>query len=66
MAADVTVAGGVIAVAEPRPLFELSFPPGDFDVARDGRFLVVAPVEQREEEPTAVIVNWQQVVKPRA
>ncbi|MDP9360000.1 MAG: protein kinase [Acidobacteriota bacterium] len=65
MFADVRTGGGLLAASEPRQLFEFSFAARDFDVAADGRFLVVAPLEQREEEPTGVIVNWQEVIKQK-
>ena len=67
MAADVTRKGNTIAVGEPRELFQFSFSFtfGDYDVSPEGRFLVTAPVERSEWAPSAVIVNWQQMLKQR-
>ena len=65
MVAEVGIEGGRLTAAVPRQVFEFSFSPRGFDVAADGRFLVVAPVEQREYEPTGVIVNWQEIVKQK-
>ena len=65
MVAEVSFTTGVLAATEPRKLFDFPFSSSDFDVAPDGRFLVVAPLEEREQEPTGVIVNWQELVKQR-
>ncbi len=65
MVAEVKTEGGLFSAADPRQLIAFPFSPNEFDVAPDGRFLVVAPLGQREEEPTGVIVNWQELVKQK-
>lgn len=45
----------------PKPLFDvqISGDPGDqFDVSKDGRFLMPVPVQQGTTTPITVIVNW--------
>ena len=43
----------------PKPLFDTRIPFfGWFDVSKDGRFLMPAPVEQSANVPISVVVNW--------
>ncbi len=41
-----------------KPLFDLPGGAGTFDVNRDGRFLIPAPVGQSTSAPITVVVNW--------
>ncbi len=41
-----------------KPLFDLPSGAPSFDVNKDGRFLIPAPVEQTEGAPITVVVNW--------
>ena len=63
MAVDVT-AGAVFQAGTPKPSFKL--PPGvtTWDVTADGtRFLVAVPVEQTDQAPFTVVLNWQEGLK---
>jgi len=42
----------------PKPLFDLPGGAGSFDVNKDGRFLIPAPVGQSASAPITVVVNW--------
>jgi hypothetical protein len=43
----------------PKPLFDARLAPGtNFDVGKDGRFLIPVPVEQAGITPINVVVNW--------
>jgi len=49
-----------------KPLFDarISGDPGDqFDVSKDGRFLMAVPVQQRASAPITVVVNWTAALK---
>lgn len=41
-----------------KPLFDLPGGAGTFDVAKDGRFLIPAPVGRSAGSPITVVVNW--------
>ena len=41
-----------------KPLFDLPANAGTFDVTKDGRFLIPAPVGQSASAPITVVVNW--------
>ncbi len=41
-----------------KPLFDLPGGAGTFDVNKDGRFLIPAPVGQSTSAPITVVVNW--------
>jgi Tol biopolymer transport system component len=49
--------------SEPRVLFETDRPFGGYDVAPDGRFLVMMTDELAQQVPTRVIVNWPELLK---
>ena len=55
------VGGDRFDFTAPKPLFDvqISGDPGDqFDVSKDGRFLMPVPVQQGTTTPITVIVNW--------
>jgi dipeptidyl aminopeptidase/acylaminoacyl peptidase len=74
MAVEVKVAGnGILEAGTPRPLFETKVTAGSgqpalgrssgstpplFDVAPDGRFLIVTPVAGEAPPPITLLVNW--------
>jgi serine/threonine protein kinase len=59
MAVDVrSGAGNKFDNGLPKPLFDLPNGALSFDVNRDGRFLIAAPVEQTSGAPITVVVNW--------
>jgi hypothetical protein len=62
MVAEVSNSGGSkFDASAPKPLFEahISGDPADqFDVGKDGRFLMAVPVQQGASTPITVIVNW--------
>ena len=64
MAAPVTIAGATFAAGTPVPLFLARIAPGagankqNYAVARDGRFLIVQPVESASA-PITLILNWR-------
>jgi hypothetical protein len=52
-------AGAIFEATVPRPLFDiLTGPLRWFDVGKDGRFLISAPVEHSASMPLTVVVNW--------
>jgi serine/threonine protein kinase len=58
MAVEVTGNGAKFEPGIPKPLFDVSGPTG-FDVSKDGRFLMLAPVEQAAPNvPITVVTNW--------
>ena len=65
MAVAVTITGDSVRPALPQELFVLPVsetPVSPFDVAKDGRFLVRADV-QEGSRPLSAIVNWQTLIK---
>ncbi len=69
-AVSVSRGNSEIAFGPPQPLFDLepaglnSFDPRPYDVAPDGRFLVVRTVSQEPPNPFVVDVHWTARVKP--
>jgi hypothetical protein len=66
MTVDVEL-GGVFRASKPRVLFEGRYQPG-YDVAPDGRFLMVKPpAEQARAQPDKVhiVVNWSEELHRR-
>jgi hypothetical protein len=66
VAAAVQPAGGNLAVASVTPLFD-SRPPDGFrrmfyDVAPDGRFLMMAPDSLPGPTPLTLVVNWRELL----
>jgi dipeptidyl aminopeptidase/acylaminoacyl peptidase len=49
--------------ADPRLLFEADRAFGGFDVAPDGRFLMIMNDELAQQTPTRVLVNWPELLK---
>jgi Tol biopolymer transport system component len=68
MAVDVASTGGTeFKFAAPKTLFDARIsgnPTDQFDVSRDGRFLMPVPVKQGLSVPITVIVNWSGGLKP--
>jgi len=63
MAVEVKGDGKSFAASLPKPLFEVA-EQGQFDVSKDGRFLIQVPVEQGSAKvPLTVVTNWQAGLK---
>ena len=63
MAVEVKGDGKGFQASVPQPLFEVSAV-GQFDVGKDGRFLIQVPVEGAATNvPLTVVVNWQAGLK---
>jgi Tol biopolymer transport system component len=63
MAVEVKGEGKTFQASVPKPLFEVAAL-GQFDVSKDGRFLIQVPVEQAATSvPLTVVVNWQAGLK---
>jgi hypothetical protein len=66
LAAPVTVRGATFATGTPQVLFRTHriLTPGkqQYDVARDGRFLIVSELADTLAEPIHILLNW----KPRS
>ena len=60
MAVSIQGNGGKLETGAPQALFPVRMPVGNgrFDVAKDGRFLIPAQVEQNTVAPMTVVVNW--------
>ena len=65
MSASVTPADSLFEVATPVPLFATRIASGgslnftsQYAVSRDGRFLILQPVEEAATAPITVILNW--------
>ena len=55
--------GKSFQASAPKPLFEVAAP-AQFDVSKDGRFLIQVPVEQAATSvPLTVVLNWQAGLK---
>jgi Tol biopolymer transport system component len=67
MAAPVTVHDTTIATGTPQALFRThsTVAPGkqQYDVARDGRFLIVTELESTSAEPIHILLNWKPPAK---
>lgn len=63
MAAPVTAHGSAFAAGKPQALFRTHsfFAPSkqQYDVSRDGRFLVVTQLEDTSAEPIHILLNWK-------
>jgi Tol biopolymer transport system component len=63
MAATVAVRGSNLETGAPQPLFRthtVYFPVNhEYDVSRDGRFLIVTELESAPAEPIHVLLNWK-------
>jgi Tol biopolymer transport system component len=63
MAVDVKGEGKSFQASVPKPLFDVAAL-AQFDVTKDGRFLIQVPVEQPATNvPLTVVVNWQTALK---
>jgi Tol biopolymer transport system component len=61
MAAEISTAGGRIAVGAVRPLFQTSAESifSSYDVSSDGqRFLINTPVSESKPQPLTLVLNW--------
>jgi len=67
MAAPVTVQGSTFETGTPKMLFHthaIYFPDAhQYDVSRDGRFLIVTELESAPAEPIHVLLNWKPPAK---
>ena len=54
MAVELRAVGSKLETGDPKPLFELR---GEVEVAPDGRFLAVVPVDT-DPAPVTVVLNW--------
>jgi Tol biopolymer transport system component len=64
MAASITTSGGTFAAAAPVALFQTRFSGGGavtqhYSVSRDGRFLILQPVEEAVTSPITLLLNWK-------
>jgi hypothetical protein len=63
MAVEVKGDGKSFQASAPKPLFEVAAL-AQFDVGKDGRFLIQVPVEQAPTNvPLTVVLNWQAGLK---
>jgi hypothetical protein len=61
-----TVKGGAIEPGTPKELFQTRMPGGgtnaytrpQYDVSKDGRFLVNATIEEGVTPPITLVINW--------
>jgi serine/threonine-protein kinase len=68
MAVDVTT-DPTFTVGKPRALFEGAYQSSGYDVAADGRFLMVAldtPASAASSPQMVLVLNWQEELKPHA
>jgi Tol biopolymer transport system component len=63
MAVKIDTAGGKFHAGVPEPLFDVRLGNNNFDVSKDGRFLIPAPVIEQENPPMTVVLNWQAGLK---
>ena len=67
MAATVMVTGGDLSSGTPETLFQthLTRVPDkqQYDVTRDGRFLVLTELREISTEPIHLLMNWKQLLK---
>jgi serine/threonine protein kinase len=61
MAVKINTAGGKFQAAVPQPLFDIRIHTtnANFDVSKDGRFLIPIAVRAPENTPMTVVLNWQ-------
>ena len=63
MAVEVKGSGKSLQAGVPKALFEVAAP-GQFDVSKDGRFLIQVPMDRGSERATlTVVTNWQAGLK---
>jgi len=66
MAVKVNTAGGKFQASVPQPLFDVRMVEGvspNFDVSKDGRFLIPTVVGQASNASMTVVLNWQAGLK---
>jgi Tol biopolymer transport system component len=68
MAVSLDVSGRALKAGTPRSLFRTALPPASspshrFDVAPDGKFLVMEPVAEPPGVPFSVLLNWQSLLR---
>ncbi|MGD1069071.1 MAG: protein kinase [Bryobacteraceae bacterium] len=69
MAVDIRASGNKLEAGVPRALFDARIEPGNtgfgggFDVSKEGKFLIPAPVERTDTVPMTVVVNWPAALK---
>jgi Tol biopolymer transport system component len=61
MAVKINTAGGKFQASVPQPLFDIRMSAGtaNFDVSKDGRFLIPTVVGEASNVPMTVVLNWQ-------
>ena len=63
MAVTVSGAGGTFVMETPEALFQTHIAPGNlrqnYDVGRDGRFLINRLLEDTSSEPIHSLLNWR-------
>ena len=65
MAVKINTAGGKFQASVPQPLFDIRMSAGaaNFDVSKDGRFLIPTVVGEASNVPMTVVLNWQAGLK---
>jgi Tol biopolymer transport system component len=64
MAVKINTVGGKFQASVPQPLFDVRLGNNpNFDVSKDGRFLIPAVVNEPENEQMTVVLNWQAGLK---
>lgn len=64
MAVKINTAGGKFQASVPQPLFDVRLENNpNFDVSKDGRFLIPTAVGESENVPMTVVLNWQAGLK---
>ena len=66
MAVKINTAGGKFQASVPQPLFDVHMAAGlvpNFDVSKDGRFLIPTVVGETSNVPMTVVLNWQAGLK---
>jgi Tol biopolymer transport system component len=66
MAVKINTAGGKFQASVPQPLFDVHMAAGlgpNFDVSKEGRFLIPTEVGEASHEPMTVVLNWQAGLK---
>jgi len=66
MAVKINTAGGKFQASVPQPLFDVRIAAGlspNFDVSKDGRFLIPTAVGEASNVPMTVVLNWQTGLK---
>jgi dipeptidyl aminopeptidase/acylaminoacyl peptidase len=67
MAVEFKTTGGKLEPGVPKPLFDVRLGRGDtnFDVSKDGRFLIPTLLDQGASEPLTVVLNWPEMLKKK-